>query len=98
MQSSIDLIATSYLSCEEAKNVLLKLERQKDNCRYPKDDPGFVDNTAKESPHKVLRDLEQQKDNCRFPKEDLSVVDTTARESSRKAKEWIATTSCPLPS
>jgi len=66
IQSSMDVMVTSYVSCAEA--------------------------------HKVLRDLEQQKDNCRFPKEDLSVVDTTARESSRKAKEWIATPSCPLPS
>jgi hypothetical protein len=53
IQSSIDLIATSYLSCEEAKNVLLQLERQRDNCRFPKDDPSFVDNTARESPHKA---------------------------------------------
>jgi len=53
IQSSIDLITTSYLSCEEAKNVLLQLERQRDNCRFPKDDPSFVDNTARESPHKA---------------------------------------------
>jgi len=65
VQSSIDLIATSYRSCEEAKNVLLKLERQKDNCRYPKDDPGFVDNTAKESPHKAKEWVETA--SCQTP-------------------------------
>jgi hypothetical protein len=66
IQSSVDLITTSYRSCEEAKNVLLKLEKQKDNCRFPKDDPSFVDNTARESPH--------------------------------KAKEWVETESCKVPS
>jgi hypothetical protein len=66
IQSSVDLITTSYRSCEEAKDVLLKLEQQKDNCRFPKDDPSFVDNTARESPH--------------------------------KAKEWVETESCKVPS
>ena len=53
IQSSVDLIVTSPLSCEQAKHALLKLEREKDNCRFPKDDPGFVDNTARESPKKA---------------------------------------------
>jgi uncharacterized protein YraI len=65
IQSSIDLIATSYRSCAEAQNELLKLERQKDNCRYPKDDPGFVDNTARESPHKVKEWVETA--SCKNP-------------------------------
>jgi len=66
IQSRIDLVVTSPFSCEEAKNLLLKLEQQKDNCRFPKDDPGFVDNTARESP--------------------------------QKAKEWVETASCKIPS
>jgi len=65
IQSSIDLIATSYLSCAEAQNELLKLERQKDNCRFPKDDPNFVDNTARESPHKVKEWVETA--SCKNP-------------------------------
>jgi hypothetical protein len=40
------------LSCEEAKNFLLVWERQKDHCRFPKDDPNFVDPTARESQSK----------------------------------------------
>jgi hypothetical protein len=66
IQSSIDLIVTSYLSCEEAKDFALQLEQQKDNCRFPRDDPSFVDNTARESLH--------------------------------KAKEWVGTASCKIPS
>jgi len=65
IQSSIDLIATSYRSCAEAQNELLKLERQKDNCRFPKDDPGFVDNTARESPHKAKEWVETA--SCKNP-------------------------------
>jgi len=65
IQSTIDLIATSYLSCAEAQNELLKLERQKDNCRFPKDDPNFVDNTARESPHKVKEWVETA--SCKNP-------------------------------
>jgi len=41
---------------------------------------------------------ERQKDHCRFPKEGRNFVDPTARESQRKAKEWIGTPSCPIPS
>ncbi len=66
IQSSMDLMVTSYVSCAEA--------------------------------HKVLLDLEQQRDNCRFPNEDPSFVDTTARESPHKAKEWVETASCKIPS
>ena len=53
IQSSIDLTVTSYVSCAEAHKVLLELEHQRDNCRFPKDDSSFVDHTARESPHKA---------------------------------------------
>jgi hypothetical protein len=66
IRSTIDLMVTSYRSCEEAKNVLLDLEQHKDHCRFPKDDPSFVDDTARESPY--------------------------------KAKAWVGTASCNLPS
>jgi uncharacterized protein YgiM (DUF1202 family) len=41
---------------------------------------------------------EQQKDYCRYPKPDPTVVDATRRESQHKAKEWISTPSCHMPS
>jgi hypothetical protein len=41
---------------------------------------------------------ERQRDHCRFPKSDTNFVDPTARESQRKAKEWIGTPSCRIPS
>ena len=47
--SSIDLIVTSFLSCAEAKNTLVVMEQEKDNCRFPKSDTTFVDERAKES-------------------------------------------------
>jgi hypothetical protein len=45
IQGSKDLLFTSYLSCEEAKNALLIWEQQKGNCN-------FIDN-AKESKQKA---------------------------------------------
>ena len=66
IQGRTDLKFTSPISCEEAKNSLLAWERQRDYCRFPKDDSNFVD--------------------------------PTARESQRKAKEWIGTPSCQIPS
>jgi hypothetical protein len=65
MQSSIDLIATSYRSCAEAQNELLKLERQKDNCRFPKDDNSFEDSAARESPQKAKEWVETA--SCKNP-------------------------------
>ena len=53
IQSSIDVIVTSYVSCAEAHKVLLDLEQQKDNCRFPTEDTSVVDHTARESPHKA---------------------------------------------
>jgi hypothetical protein len=41
---------------------------------------------------------ERQRDYCRFPKSDSNFTDPTARESQRKAKEWIGTPSCKVPS
>ena len=66
IQGKMELKFTSPLSCEEAKNSLLAWERQRDHCRFPKDDHNFVD--------------------------------PTARESQRKAKEWVGTPSCQIPS
>jgi len=66
IQGKTELKVTSPLSCEEARDLLLVWERQKDHCRFPKEDTNFVD--------------------------------PTARESQRKAKEWIGTPSCRIPS
>lgn len=66
IQGRTELKVTSPLSCEEAKNFLLVWEREKDHCRFPKEDRNFVD--------------------------------PTARESQSKAKEWIGTPSCRIPS
>jgi uncharacterized caspase-like protein len=51
--SSIDLIVTSFLSCDEAKKALLVMEQEKDNCRFPKGDKNFVDDKARESRNKT---------------------------------------------
>ena len=66
LQGSTDLQVMSPLSCEEAKNVLLVWEQQRDHCRSPKEDKNFVVPTVRESPH--------------------------------KAREWIGTLSCHIPS
>jgi hypothetical protein len=48
-RGSTDLTTTSPLSCEEAKQLLLEIEQERDNCRFHKDDPQFVDKTLRES-------------------------------------------------
>ena len=53
IQGRTELKVTSPLSCEEAKDLLLVWERQKDHCRFPKNDTNFVDHTARESQRKV---------------------------------------------
>jgi hypothetical protein len=53
IQGSIDLKVVAPLSCEEAKNLLLAWELQKDHCRFPKGDNNFVDPTARESQRKA---------------------------------------------
>jgi hypothetical protein len=53
IQGRTELKFTSPLSCEEAKNSLLVWERQRDHCRFPKNDTNFVDPTARESQRKA---------------------------------------------
>ena len=49
VRGNMNLTITSHISCEEAKRALLVLEKEKDNCRFPKNDKNFVDNTMRES-------------------------------------------------
>jgi hypothetical protein len=53
IQGTMDLRVMSPLSCEEAKNLLLIWEQQKDHCHYPKEDKTFVVPTVRESQRKA---------------------------------------------
>jgi len=53
IQGTMDLRVMSPLSCEEAKNLLLLWEQQKDHCRFPKEDKTFVVPTVRESQRKA---------------------------------------------
>jgi hypothetical protein len=64
IQGNKDLIFTSYLSCEEAKNALLVLEQQKGNCN-------FIDN-ARESTKKANEWIGTPK--CQMPSYEVSPI------------------------
>jgi hypothetical protein len=58
----------------------------------------FTSPQSCEEAKNALLAWERQRDHCRFPKSDSDFVDPTARESQHKAKEWIGTPSCRIPS
>jgi hypothetical protein len=58
----------------------------------------FTSPQSCEEAKNALLAWERQRDHCRFPKTDSDFVDPTARESQHKAKEWIGTPSCRIPS